>query len=184
MIQTMPDFEAAPTYLTCAQTAKALRKALKLHFPGVKFSVRSSGTAIHLSWTDGPTRDAVEDVSRGFAGGGFDGSIDLAYNVISWLMPDGAIIAGSDGTTGSRGSHAAIINSAPHPDARLVRFGANYVFPERAYSKDVMHEAQAIIRDWRANGTLDGHLGYGYDAFRDDDRILALSLILKDRRLN
>ena len=41
-------------YLSCAETAKLVRTALKKNFPGVKFSVRSSvysgGASIDVSW--------------------------------------------------------------------------------------------------------------------------------------
>jgi hypothetical protein len=67
-------------YLTCAESAKEIRKALKFHFPGVKFSVRSSeysmGASVSVRWTDGPTVDAVERVTQRFEGKSFNGSDD------------------------------------------------------------------------------------------------------------
>ena len=51
------------TYLSCAETAKLVRAALKKAFPGVKFSVKSSvysmGASIRVGWTDGPVTKAV-----------------------------------------------------------------------------------------------------------------------------
>ncbi|WP_338423309.1 LPD29 domain-containing protein, partial [Xylella fastidiosa] len=48
----------ATKYLTCAETAKLVRKALKESFPDIKFSVKSSnysgGASIRVSWIDGP----------------------------------------------------------------------------------------------------------------------------------
>jgi hypothetical protein len=45
-------------YLSCAETAKLVRKVLKTAFQGVKFSVRSDtysgGASIDIRWTDGP----------------------------------------------------------------------------------------------------------------------------------
>ena len=59
-------------YLTCAETAKLIRQALKEAFPGVKFSVRSStyggGASITVGWTDGPTSDQVDGILNVFEG--------------------------------------------------------------------------------------------------------------------
>jgi hypothetical protein len=69
------------TYLSCAETAKLLRAALKQHFPGIKFSVRSDtysgGASIRVAWQDGPLTRAVNDVADAFSGATFDGMIDL-----------------------------------------------------------------------------------------------------------
>lgn len=126
-------------YLTCAETAKLVRAALKREFPGVKFSVRSQtysgGASIDVKWTDGPTTKRVDPVVKAYAGGDFDGMIDLAYHVETWLLPDGsAAPAYSEGTEGSRGVHEGYAY-APPEGARLVSMGADYVFTERSYSK-------------------------------------------------
>lgn len=129
-------------YLTAAETARLIRAQLKREFPGVKFSVRSKsysmGASINVSWTDGPSKPRVEQVTSGFEGGGFDGMIDLAYSVSSWLLPDGsATWARSPGTEGSMGMHQAYDYPPPTPGARLVHFGADSVFLERSYSLGV-----------------------------------------------
>jgi len=66
--------------LSAVETGKALRKALKAAFPGVKFSVKMSrGTAygsFSISWTDGPNTSAVNVIADAFAGKGFDGMTD------------------------------------------------------------------------------------------------------------
>lgn len=58
--------------LSTAETAKEVRKALKSSFPGIKFSVRSSiyanGSSISVTWTDGPTEQAVKEVTCEFEG--------------------------------------------------------------------------------------------------------------------
>lgn len=69
------------TYISTADTAKMIRKALKESFAGVKFSVRSStysgGSSINIGWTDGPTSSMVDAIARTFEGSYFDGSIHL-----------------------------------------------------------------------------------------------------------
>ena len=129
-------------YLSCAETAKLLRAALKKAFPGVKFSVRSStytgGASIRVGWTDGPSSKAVKDVADAYAGGRFDGMIDMAFSVDHWLMPDGSVgFASSPGSTGSMGVYEPYNHEAPAPGARKVRFGANYVFCDKDYSVPV-----------------------------------------------
>lgn len=82
-------------YLSCAETAKLVRKALKEAFPRQKFSVRSStysmGASIHVGWTDGPQTADVDKVIGCFAGSGFDGMIDLKTSNSHWLYPDGTV---------------------------------------------------------------------------------------------
>ncbi len=126
-------------YLSCAETAKLLRQALKREFPGHRFSVRShayaGGASIDVSWTDGPTEAEVNAIAQNFAGGGFDGSIDLAYHVTTWLTEDGqARVAYSPGTEGSRGGIPAYADEPPYAKAELVHMDADYVFCQRDLS--------------------------------------------------
>jgi len=69
------------TSLTCAQTAKLLRQALKEVFCTTKFSVRSAsyagGASIDVHWTDGPTGAQVQTICNRFEGADFDGMQDL-----------------------------------------------------------------------------------------------------------
>jgi hypothetical protein len=67
-------------YVPTTEQAKLIRTSLKEAFPTIKFSVRSDGTAIRVNWVDGPTVRQVDAVVERFAGGGFDGMQDLAYN--------------------------------------------------------------------------------------------------------
>lgn len=129
-------------WISTVDTAKLIRSVLKRAFPGTKFSVRSrsysGGSAILIRWTDGPTDLEVSGLTDGFEGGGFDGSIDLAYYIESWLRPDGtATPARSPGTEGSRGSVPAFDNPRPQPDAELVAFSAKYVSTSRETSLDL-----------------------------------------------
>jgi len=69
-----------PLYLSCAETAKRLRTALKEAFPAVQFTVRSKtyagGASIDVGWTDGPTAKQVQAVCNRFEGATFDGMTD------------------------------------------------------------------------------------------------------------
>lgn len=126
------------TYLTCAETAKLVRKALKGAFPGVKFSVRSStysgGASISVSWTDGPTTTEVDGVVKVFSGADFDGMIDLKVYCTHWLHPDGSVsLAKREGTTGSL---VEILGDPLGPTAQLVHLGADYVFTQREMSAE------------------------------------------------
>jgi hypothetical protein len=139
----MPSTYGDTTYLTCAETAKLARAALKKAFPGVKFSVRSDG-CIRISWIDGPTAESVDAVVKCYAGGRFDGNIDYAYNVSHWLLPDGsAIVARSEGTENQRSYHAPVNNAAPE-GAIKVSFGARFVFTDRRISPELRSK---VVRD-------------------------------------
>ncbi|MNX79857.1 hypothetical protein D3C86_1115010 [compost metagenome] len=110
-------------YISCAETAKLIRTALKESFPGIKFSVRSSvysgGASVSVGWTDGPNAAQVEAVAHVFKGAYFDGSIDL------------------------KGSTFAMI------DGEQVHFGADYVFARREYSNAMVDKAiAAVCRFW------------------------------------
>lgn len=55
--------------ISTVDTAKEVRKALKVSFPGVKFSVRARAySSMAVSWIDGPTEFEVEKVTRNFVG--------------------------------------------------------------------------------------------------------------------
>jgi len=132
----------SPVYLSCADTAKLIRKALKREFPGTKFSVRSDHNSIRVRWIDGPTTAQVNPVAKAYEGGGFDGSIDLAYTCETWLLPDGtAAPAYSSGTEGSRGSDPGYAYAPPVPEAQLVQFGAKYIFTDRDDSREALEAA-------------------------------------------
>jgi hypothetical protein len=99
-------------YLSCADTAKLIRAALKESFPGVKFSVRSSvyagGASININYVDGPTSDQVKAVAGMFEGSYFDGMQD--YKGLNYGSLDG----------------------------QEVRFGADFVFVNRSYSVEFL----------------------------------------------
>jgi hypothetical protein len=111
-------------YLSCAETAKLVRKALKADFPGVKFRVRSStyavGASIDVGWTDGPTERQVRGTLALYAGGSFDGSIDLmSYHDSILIDENGAV--------------------------ECVSFGADFVHGQRTISAEWFAEMAAAI---------------------------------------
>lgn len=99
-------------YLSCAETAALVRKALKESFPEIKFGVRSKtysmGASITVSWTDGPNNKQVDAVIQRFSGASFDGSIDL------------------------KSYHRSVL------DGREVHFGADFIFTNREHSDGVI----------------------------------------------
>jgi len=123
-------------YISGIETAKLIRQALKKNWPAVKFSVRyksySGGSSIDVYWTDGPRAKVVERVTAGFAGGDFDGMIDLKTSHTSWLESDGTAHTAHDrGTAASRGSIPEYISDPATPGARQVRFCTDFVFTSR-----------------------------------------------------
>lgn len=100
-------------YISCADTAKLIRQALKdafkKEYPTTKFSVRSSvysgGASISVEWIDGPCEPDVNRVIKQFQGATFDGM--------------------TDSTT----YHTSELNG------EKVRFGADYVNGRRNMSK-------------------------------------------------
>lgn len=135
------------TYLTCAETAKLVRGALKTAFPGVTFSVRSStysgGASITVGWTDGPRSTVVDEVIGIFSGADFDGMVDLKVDNTHWLHPDGTVtLARRPGTTGS---FAEIIGDPSGPTAQLVSFGADFIFAQRDISPEFQGELVALV---------------------------------------
>jgi hypothetical protein len=125
-------------YLSCAETAKLVKTALKKNFPGMKFSVRSSvysgGASIDVSWVLGPTTKEVDEIAGQYESADFDGSIDMETHYDHWLLPDGsAIIKSGPGTQGSMGYIPAVENPMPE-GAVPVSFGAHYVQCQRRYA--------------------------------------------------
>jgi hypothetical protein len=95
-------------YLSCAETAKLVRAALKESFPGVKFSVKSSvyagGASININYVNGPAADQVKAVISVFEGSYFDGMTDY------------------------KGSNYSSL------DGQEVRFGADFIFVNRKFT--------------------------------------------------
>lgn len=111
-------------YLSCAETAKLIRQALKESFPGIKFSVKSStysiGASIRIRWLDGPNTKQVESVSGVFEGAYFDGMIDY------------------------KGSRYHTL------DGIETHFGADYIFENRDFSDAAVQRAiDAVVREYK-----------------------------------
>ena len=136
-------------YLTCAETAKLVRAALKREFPGVKFSVRSDtysmGASIRVRWTNGPTQSNVQAVTNQYAGGRFDSMIDLAYGAEHWLTPDGRAILHRTYGHSYASENVTLEHRTAPKGSRLVHFGANYVFADRDLSPEFTAELWAEI---------------------------------------
>ena len=136
-------------YLTCAETAKLVRKDLKANFPKIKFSVRSDtysmGASIRVNWDDGPTQDQVDSVICVYESSGFDGMVDLAYGKTSFILKSGEIVSGnSQGTQDSMGVDPAVKRELP-PGAEEVSFGSDYVTCSRHISLNIeMEVAQKL----------------------------------------
>lgn len=80
-LNDQPAAKMETVYVSCKDSAKLIREALKKAFPTVKFSVRISHYgAVDIHWTDGATQRQVEAVTNYYKGSTFDGSIDLASN--------------------------------------------------------------------------------------------------------
>lgn len=112
-------------YLSCAETAKMVRKALAEAFPGVKFSVRSSvyagGASIRVNWIDGPNTKQVEGIAETFSGSYFDGMIDYKGAIRNMI------------------------------GGEVVRFGADFIFCNREHSDAAIERAiLAVKRRWGA----------------------------------
>ena len=126
-------------YLSCADTAKYVRKALAKSFPHDRFSVRSERRTIRVNWDDGPRREEVEPIAKAYASGGFDGMIDMAYSRSHYLRSDGSVYVHHDeGTQASIGYAPPVDNRELEKhmpdDVQVVRFGADFVFCNRHIS--------------------------------------------------
>jgi hypothetical protein len=159
------------TYLSTAETAKLVRKALKAAFPGVKFSVRSSeyagGSSISVRYTDGPRSSKVDAVAGQYAGADFDGMIDLKTYSTHWMEPDGTVkIAHAQGTEASRGYLPTVINDPPSANAGLVRMGADYIIVQREISPERRARIEAEIASYVGEDTFEPNRSYPVSVFR------------------
>ena len=138
----------SPRWISCADTAKLVRKALKAEFPGTKFSVRSSnyagGASISVRYTDGPTAEKVNAVCSLYQGSTFDGMIDLK-------TPHRSLLTTEDG-------------------AEEVRFAADFVNAQRNMSDEVRDQLIAELEAFTGE-TYDpsARLAVGVDTYQEAD---------------
>jgi hypothetical protein len=80
-----------PIKSCAANCATAIREELKKYFPNVKFSVKSSnfagGDSVGVTWSDGPTTEQIESITKKYAYGRFDSMQDLSYSVYNDKLP-------------------------------------------------------------------------------------------------
>lgn len=129
-------------YLSAAQTAALMRKALKKEFAGVKFAVKIRRKCVDVKWIDGPAEEAVKAVVEIFAGSRFDGMIDLKYHADHWLHPDGTVELASIYGHGM-GYDEVIQAYAPVEGAVKVKFLVDFVFTERTISEEFVRKVEA-----------------------------------------
>lgn len=107
--------QASDRSLSCAETAKLVRRALREAFPGVTFSVRSKsyagGSSISVGWTDGPTERDVREVTHRFRGADFDSMQDMK------VYRGSTLLANDDGSY------------------ETIRYGADYIQGQRTISE-------------------------------------------------
>ncbi|HEX5520205.1 MAG TPA: LPD29 domain-containing protein [Longimicrobiaceae bacterium] len=137
-------------YISCADTAKMIRKALKDRFPGIKFSVRShvyaGGASINIKWENGPKAADVDALVAPYRGADFDGMIDMETYREAWMLPDGEVLlAKVQGTEGQKGTIPGYERGRPHDDAERVCFAAKYIFCERSYNRAFLEEVAGDV---------------------------------------
>ena len=127
-----PRDESGRLSLRSKEVAVLIRLRLAREFPGHKFRVTSDHNSVRVDWTDGPATSIVNPILQEYEFGGFDGSIDLAYDSTQWLLPDGSMqLASRSGTAGSRGCVPSAATDCPEPGAFIVKYGPRYVFGQR-----------------------------------------------------
>lgn len=136
-------------HVSCADTAKLIRQALKESFKGIKFTVRSSiysgGASINIGWTDGPNAAQVEAVAKRFSGAYFDGQQD--YKGCTFALLDGQVVRfGADFVFCNRTHSAELICKACASVAR--RFGMAFVPTAADFKAGRLHEIYASESTW------------------------------------
>ncbi|MEE8137752.1 MAG: LPD29 domain-containing protein [Thermoanaerobaculia bacterium] len=122
------------TYLSCADTAKLVRQALKKAFPTITFRVRSStysmGASIRIHWVDGPTTTQVDAVVEHLRGADFNSMEDIK----EYRQPI-------------------------EIDGQSVRPGADFIFTERSHSESFYARAlSAACKKWGVDVAISGRM--------------------------
>lgn len=131
-------------YLSATDTAKLIRAALKAGFPGVKFSVRARrGSAIDITWTDGPYDKDVARITDRYRGADFDGMQDMSIPRSSTLLglPGGKVeevrFCADFVFTHRELSEAYLAELVPHAEAVLDNYSSTY---GKAFSREAWYE--------------------------------------------
>ena len=106
----------------------------------------SRGRYAGLPKDGAPRKRDVDAVTWPFVGGGFDGMIDMAYSVSSWLMPDGSAAVGhSPGTEGSHGSNPGYDSPARYLPSRQTQSFRLASLPDAATLRERVRAATANL---------------------------------------
>ena len=150
--------------LSCADTAKLVRAALKATFPAVAFTVRSKtysgGASITVGWTDGPSTAEVEKITHRFEGARMDGYADCKEYQYHARHADGTI------TPYDR-------DDGLPEGAEEVHLRADFIFTDREYTADFLQKVGKRTADYwgcPVPAVLE-HPGYGAQYGRTSDRI-------------
>lgn len=92
----------------------------------------------------------VNEIAGQYSFGGFDGSIDMAYDSDNWMLPDGSMVeAASSGTQGSMGYVPAVHTDCPAPGAILVKSPLKYISVDQDIPDSAWESAiRAVLADY------------------------------------
>ena len=137
--------------------AKLVRQALKIAFPGPKFSATSSrfagGTSIHVKWNYTRIESEVGQLIDRFQGTRYNKALDSWEPLTHRFQSDGSSVTmGLYGTseTVSNWTDPIVARVLP-PDTTLVRFGADYLNCYREPTAAELAELQRRQDEARAN---------------------------------
>lgn len=110
---------------TVKETGTEIRRALRVAFPGVKFSLRGSrGTGygwFSLSWADGPTTRQADAVTGGFQDSYFDGMTDSTHHIPATMYAD------EDGSIREHRYSCSGVNSSRSYSPEAVAWAESYI---------------------------------------------------------
>lgn len=144
-------------HLSTTDTAKLLRTMLKATYPATKFSVcsrsYSMGSSIDVSWTDGPTKTAVDALVQPIAGADFNGMEDIKEYRGAITVDGEQVHSGCDFIFAQRTlSDAAWLLVATHVAAKFnvpvpARDGAERVYPVIGGHYDFSQYVRTVSND-------------------------------------
>lgn len=125
-------------YYTAAETAGLVRTALRRAFPGVRFGVTTltyaGGATVRVVIPhSGPPRSDVQLIAENYAGGDFDGSIDMGWTRVTYLDPDGVVRGFEDPGSADFGGMVPGRHDPQPPGTVRAHLGATFVRVETEY---------------------------------------------------